>query len=194
MMQAPTEPVRAHCRSASSRAADRFSAAASSVYPAGISQINLAPLPLPRLVEDAGEGLLGKLRAKDIEGGLHLGMQQDCGQRRSKRLGFCGPAAQRLGQRPDQDGIPLRRLNLDAHQTPRRRGRRWVRVALRWDLLTISLPLSSDRTRAWPAPPRPCRSRNSARSAPKPPRRCWGRCRSGRSWPRPGTAHPPWSP
>jgi hypothetical protein len=42
-------------------------------------------------------------------------------QRRSKRLGFFGLAAQRLSQRPDETGIPLGRLNLNAHEAARRR-------------------------------------------------------------------------
>jgi hypothetical protein len=52
---------------------------------------------------------------------IDLGIDQDFRQRRSKRLGFLGLAAQRLGQGPDEDCILLGRLNLDTHQTACRR-------------------------------------------------------------------------
>ena len=41
-----------------------------------------------RLVEDAGESLVGKLGAKHVEGGLDLGIDERPGQRRPKRLGL----------------------------------------------------------------------------------------------------------
>jgi len=41
-------------------------------------------------------------------------------ERRSNRFGFLGSATQRFGQRADETGIPLGRLDLDTHQTLRR--------------------------------------------------------------------------
>ena len=73
------------------------------------------------LVENACEDFVGKFRAKDVESSPHLWIHHGFGEGGSKRLGLLGPAAQRLGKRPDEAGIPLGRLNLNAHKTPRRR-------------------------------------------------------------------------
>src|SRR5450432_876911 len=81
------------------------------------SQIDLAPIRLARLVKNAGEGFVGELGAKYIEGGLDLGMDQGVRECRSKRFGFFRPATQRLRQRPDETGILLGRLNLNANET-----------------------------------------------------------------------------
>src|SRR5260370_13706040 len=71
--------------------------------------------------KEAGEGRVGKFRAKDVEGGLHLGIHQGFRKRRSEHRSFFGPAEQRLGQRPYQIGILLGRLNLNTHKTSCRR-------------------------------------------------------------------------
>ena len=76
---------------------------------------------MARLVKNAYEDLVGKFRAKDVESSPHLRIQHGLGEDGSKRLGFLGPATQRLGQRPDEAGILLGRLNFNAHKTSRRR-------------------------------------------------------------------------
>ena len=73
---------------------------------AGISQIDLAPIALARLVEDAGESLVGEFGTKDVEGGLDLGIE-GFRQDRSKRFGRFGFAPQRLGQSPNETGVLL---------------------------------------------------------------------------------------
>ena len=88
---------------------------------AGISQLNPAPASLARLTKNVRKDLVGKVRAKDVEGRLHLWIHDGFGEGRSRRLGFSGLATQRLGQRPDQARIPLRRLNLNPNQPSRRR-------------------------------------------------------------------------
>src|SRR5882757_6977298 len=74
-----------------------------------------------RLVKNACEDFVGKFRAKDVESSPHLRIHHGFGEGGSKRLGLLGPATQRLGQRPDEAGILLGRLNLNAHKTSRRR-------------------------------------------------------------------------
>ena len=88
---------------------------------AEISQINLAPISLARLIKNTRKSLIWKFGAEYVEGGLDLGMYESFRQHRSKRLGFAGLAAQRLGQRPDKAGILPGCLNLNAHETARRR-------------------------------------------------------------------------
>jgi len=82
---------------------------------------NPAPTPLPRLVKNTREDFVGKFRAKDVEGSVRLRIHHGFGERGSKRPGLLGPATQRFGQRPDETGILLGRLNLNAHETARRR-------------------------------------------------------------------------
>src|SRR6266849_10202262 len=98
---------------------------------AKISQINPSPTSLTRLVKNACENFVGKFRTKDAESS-HLWIHHGFGEGRSKHLGLLGPATQRLGQRPDEAGILLERLNLNAHKTSRRRATtvRTGRVAL----------------------------------------------------------------
>jgi hypothetical protein len=90
-----------------------------------VSSRNFTDRPGANLVgaagKDACEDFVGKFRAKDVESSSHLWIHHGFGEGGSKRLGLLGPAAQRLGQRPDQAGILLGRLNLNAHKTSRRR-------------------------------------------------------------------------
>ena len=67
----------------------------------------------------------------------HLWIHHGSGEGGSKRLGLLGPATQRLGQRPDEAGILLGRLNLNAHKTSRRRATAVRTGRLASDLLAI---------------------------------------------------------
>jgi hypothetical protein len=76
---------------------------------------------LTRLVKNACEDFVGKFRTKNVESSPHLWIYHGFGEGGSKRLGLLGPATQRLGQRPDEAGILLERLNFNAPKTSRRR-------------------------------------------------------------------------
>jgi hypothetical protein len=76
---------------------------------------------LALLVKNACEDFVGKFRTKNVESSPHFWNHHGFGEGGSKRLGLLGPATQRLGQGPNEAGIPLERLNLDAHKTSRRR-------------------------------------------------------------------------
>jgi hypothetical protein len=84
------------------------------LYPGGISKLDLTPALLARLIEDARERIVRKIRPENVESGFHFWINQRLFQGGSKPFRPLGLAAKCFCQSAYEASIRFGGLNLDA--------------------------------------------------------------------------------